>query len=346
MPDADFTSAHFLGLAPTGVPAALTTGRPAVVEHPEPGRLGARRFAAGQGAEDGLVARTSLHGLIDVLATRPPGAVVLLDEAIYAVGLWAARAVGAEVVAFRHRDARDAARQAPRRRRVVVLTDGLCGSCLSPAPLAELAAVAAGHDGELVVDDTLACGVLGQRDVGAPVLGRGGGGTAAWVGASPGPATVTVSSLSKGLAAPLTVVTGSRGRVDRMRRDGPSRVHASGPTAADLAALSYAVQLPESQLHRRRTRLARNVCTVRTLLHDLELRPVGIPFPVVLTEGGRDDPLVLHRALAAAGVRTLATTGRCTGRPTLTLCLRADHDDAAVGRLARALSAVVTGRAA
>lgn len=346
MPEVDFTSAHFLGLAPTGVPAALTTGRPAVVEHPEPGRLPARRFAAAQGAQDGLVARTSLHALVDVLATRPPDAVVLLDEAVYAVGLWAARAVGAEVLTFRHHDARHAARQAPRRRRAVVLTDGLCGSCLVPAPLADLAAVAARHDGELVVDDTLAAGVLGRRDLGAPVLGRGGAGTAAWLDLPAGSGTVTVSSLAKGLSAPLAVVTGSVDRVDRIRRDGPTRVHASPPTAADLAALARAVQLPEAELHRRRARLARTVGEVRALLDDLGLRPLGRAFPVVLTEGGRDDPLVLHRALAAQGVRTLATTGRCTGRPTLTLCLRADHDEDDLDRLARALTGVVTGRAA
>ena len=52
------------------------------------------------------------------------------------------------------------------------------------------------------------------------------------------------------------------------------------------------------------------------------------------------------RTLAAAGVRSLATTGRCTGRPTLTLCLRADQDDAELHRLELALRAAVSGRAA
>jgi hypothetical protein len=45
-------------------------------------------------------------------------------------------------------------------------------------------------------------------------------------------------------------------------------------------------------------------------------------------------------------VRSLATTGRCTGRPTLTLCLRADQPPTDLRRLQLALSAAVTGRAA
>lgn len=342
--EGDFTSAHFLGLTPTGTAGALTTGRPAAVEDREAGRALARRLAAGPG-EDGILARTSLHGLIDVLATRPPGATVLLDVATYPVGQWAARAVGAEVLTFRHRDAGDAARvaQRVRGRTVVVVTDAFCGSCLRPAPLSDLAEVARRRDGELVVDDTLAAGVLGRRTAASSVLGAGGAGTAAWLDAGPG-GLVAVSSLAKGLSAPLAVVTGPAPRVQRLRRDGPTRVHAGPPTAADVGALRQA--LADPTLDTRRSRLAAAVLQVREVLQDLGLRPLGIPFALVATEGGRRDPLELHRALAASGTRALATTGRCTGRPTLSLCLRADHSAAELRTLQRALAAAVAGRAA
>lgn len=346
MREGDFTSAHFLGLRPSGTSAALTTGRPAAVEDREAGRPLARTMARRIGATEGVLARTSLHGLVDVMSTRPTGTTLLLDEATYPIGLWAAGAVTVqtprlEVVTFRHHDARDAAHKAARLRRVVIVTDGLCGSCLRPAPLRDLTEVARRHDGELVVDDTLAAGVLGTRDESGRLLGTGGGGTAAWLGVEPG---LTVASLAKGLSAPLAVVAGPAPRIEQVRRDGPSRVHAGPPTAADVAALRSA--LDDETLDARLTRLARLVVRVRRVLEELDLRPLGLPFPVLATEGGRSDPLVIHRALAVAGIRSLASTGRCTGRPTLTLCVRADQGDAELRRLERALRSAVSGRAA
>lgn len=337
----DFTSAHFLGLTPTGTPAALTTGRPAV-EDREVGQPLARRLAHGHSAGDGVLARTSLHGLIDVLATRSAGAAVLLDEAIYPIGRWAAEAVGAEVFTFRHHDAQHAARRLRGRGQVVLVTDGLCGSCLQPAPLAELAEVADRYGGEMVVDDTMAAGVLGRRSPAAPTLGTGGAGTAAWLGGT-SKGWVTVASLAKGLSAPLAVITGPPARIEQIRREGPTRVHASPPTTADVSALEQALA---ENLDPRRCQLERAVHLVRSVLDKHGLRPLGIPFPVVATEGGRWDPLEIHRALAAADVRSLATTGRCTGRPTLTLCLRADHSVSDLRRLEQALVIAVTGRAA
>jgi 8-amino-7-oxononanoate synthase len=344
--DGDFTSAHFLGLRPSGTSAALTTGRPAVVEEHEAGRSLALTMARRIGTTDAVLTRTSLHGLVDALATREPGSTILLDEAIYPISQWAAGAVsfaqpGAHPMTFRHHDADDAARKAARLRNVVLVTDGLCGSCLKPAPLRDLAEVARRHDGELVVDDTLAAGVLGARAGSSTAFGIGGGGTAAWLGVGPG---LTVASLAKGLSAPLAVIAGTTARIERVRRDGPARVHAGPPTAADISALRSAIG--ERTLDARRQRLARMAARVRRALDELELRPLGVPFPVVATEGGRSDPLAIHRALAASGIRSLATTSRCTGRATLTLCVRADQRNAEFDRLERALRTAVMGRAA
>lgn len=340
MPETDFTSAHFLGLAPSGTSAALTSGRPAAVEEPEAGTRLARRLAGGQDAGDGVLARTSLHGLLDVLATRPPGATILVDEAIYPLGRWAALATaeGADVLTYRHHDPADAARRARRHGCLVLVTDGLCVSCLRPAPLGALGDVVGRTDGELVVDDTLAAGVLGCRSARAPHLGTGGGGTAAWLGEAP-VAMVTVSSLAKGLSSPVAVVTGSTARVHRLRTDGPTRMHASPPTSADVAALAAALGNPG--LDRLRSRLTTSLLRVRHILERLELSPLGLPFPLVATHGGLRDPLELQRALAAAGVRSLATTGRCTGRPTLSVCVRADHTPDDVAHLDRALTRAV-----
>ena len=135
---------------------------------------------------------------------------------------------------------------------------------------------------------------------------------------------VTVASLAKGLSAPLAIVSGPAERVARVRREGPTRVHAGPPTTADVAALRSALDDGSLDVRRSPPGPARGPGPRRTL-EDLELCPLGIPFPLLATEGGRGDPLELRRALTGAGVRSLATTGRCTDRPTLSICLRADH---------------------
>ncbi|MDO7866771.1 aminotransferase class I/II-fold pyridoxal phosphate-dependent enzyme [Nocardioides jiangxiensis] len=336
MPDVDLTSGHFLGLRPAAVAAGpLTTGRPAVVGEPALHTHVAARLARTVGVADAVLARSSLHALIDALSTAPSGAALLVDEAIYPVGRWAADAAvgsgtceGGTVLTFRHQDVRDAARVARRAGRpVVVVTDGLCGSCLRPAPLADLAAVAARHGGHLVVDDSLAAG-----------LGPGGAGTAGWL--APAPERMLVAaSLAKGYAAPVAAVLGPADLVTRLRRDGPTRTHSSPASACDVDALRQALADPTTPGRRRR--LGSHVQRVRSTFVRLGLAPLGVPFAVVCTEGGRVDPLELQRRLASLGVRTLATRGRCTGRPTLTLCLRADLGPGELDRLDRALTRAV-----
>lgn len=337
MPDVDLTSGHFLGLRPAAVVGGpLTTGRPAVVGEPPLTSHVAARVARSVGTTDAVLARSSLHALLDAVACRPPGATVLVDEALYPVGRWAAAAATAEggtVCTYRHQDARDAAGSARRAQGpVVVVTDGLCGSCLRPAPLASLAELAERRGGFLVVDDSLAAG-----------MGPGGSGTAGWL--TPLPARmVWVASLAKGYAAPVAAVAGPGDLLARIREEGPTRMHSSPPSACDVDALRQVLADPTTP--GRRERLARHTHRVRGELTRLELAPRGVPFPVVMTEGGRRDPLELQRRLAALGVRALATRGRCTGRPTLTLCLRADLTGAEVERVVRALGRAAAGAAA
>jgi 8-amino-7-oxononanoate synthase len=337
VPDVDLTSGHFLGLRPAAVVGGpLTTGRPAVVGEPPSHTQLAERLARTVGAADAVFARTSFHALLDAIATRPPGAAILVDEAIYPVGQWAAAAAtgqGGVMRTYRHQDVRDA-RRAVRHARgpVVVVTDGLCGSCLRPAPLTGLADLARESGGYLVVDDSLAAGV-----------GPGGAGTAGWLVPAPDRA-LWVASLAKGYAAPVAVTAGPGDLIGAIRADGPSRMHSSPASACDVDALRQG--LVDPTVPGRRRRLAAHVDRVRSHLDRLGLAPLGAPFAVVCTEGGRLDPLELQQRLARRGVRTLATRGRCTGRPTLTLCLRADLSSADLERIESAFTWAVCGVAA
>jgi 8-amino-7-oxononanoate synthase len=272
-------------------------------------------------AEDALLARSAFHGLLDAIESAAgPETTLLVDEHAYPVVQWAVAAASCvgtgkeRVMTYRHLDAGDASRQARTvRGRLVVVTDGLCGSCLRPAPLERLSAMTRHAAGRLVVDDTLAAGVCGAS----------------------GADLVVVSSLAKGYGVPLAVLYGPRSVVERARRQGSARTNASGPSDVDVAALTA---LPShAELESRRRRLAHFVDRTWHGARRVGLTPRGIRFPVVHLVGVRP-PAELRDALARRGIRTLVTAGRCTGRASLTICLRSDLTLAEVDRLLWALA--------
>lgn len=342
----DFTSGLFLGLVHADAcgTGPLTSGVPPVLRESEGGLALAAAVARSQGAERGLLARSSLHGLVDVLESAAGrGGLVLVDEHAYPISHWAAavaRSRGATVRTYRHHDVTDARRRTDRRHagRTVLLTDGWCGGCLRPAPLPGLRSAARSAGGTLVVDDSLAAGVLGRRSPRAPLLGSGGAGTGAWLGMRSG-GVVWVSSMAKGMGAPVAVVTGPDRVLAPVAWSGPARTHATGPSRCDVAALRTAWLDPT--LDRRRLRLAAIVSRVRRHLARAGLPPTGLPFPVVAVDaGGGAANLTLHRWLAARDVATLLTRASCTARPRLTICLRADHGDDEVEALLRGIGRV------
>ncbi|SDS94660.1 8-amino-7-oxononanoate synthase [Friedmanniella luteola] len=340
--NADFTSALFLGLRHPSAAGAgrLTEGKPAALQEPAGASAAAAAVASAQGAAAAVVARTSLHALVDVLTTAAPaGALVVVDEHSYPISFWAAAVAaqgGAAMTTFGHHDADHVRRLLHGRRRrgaAVVLTDGWCGGCSRPAPLRSLAAVAAEAGATLVVDDSLAAGVLGADPEPWRPLGSGGQGTPAWSGLPPDQ-LVSVASTAKAFGAPLAVVTGPATAVAMVRR-GPSRLHASPPTRADVAALTEA--LADPTLPQRRRRLARLIGRVRDFAGEQGLAAAGLPFPAVqlpMPLARADD---LRRRMLVDGVSTLVIRSGCAGTAALGVLVRADHSDVAVNLLLQAL---------
>ncbi|KQQ90785.1 aminotransferase class I/II-fold pyridoxal phosphate-dependent enzyme [Arthrobacter sp. Leaf137] len=349
---ADFTSALFLGqhhpsasLAPwreftTGVPAALR-------ELPAAAEL-ASAVAAGQQAGAGLVARSALHGMMDVLQSLPrPGDLLLVDEDAYPLTHWACRAAvprGVRVATYRHLQPPAVVpyqRAAPSTRTWLV-TDGWCQGCGRPAPLAQLQALAGKTGGQVIVDDSLAFGVLGKRSDDA---GFGDGtGTVRWLGLTHGN-VLWLGSLAKAYGAPVTVITGNEAAIDALSRHGGNRMHSSPPSAADLSAGLGAVR--NSRIPGLRSRLCRLTRWLRQAFQALGLPPLGLPFPIVATRVGS---LRLARqwraALSARGVQTLVQLPRCRPGALLSAVVRADHHQADLDRLVRALDAVTLERRA
>ncbi|GAA0459996.1 hypothetical protein Ade02nite_14160 [Paractinoplanes deccanensis] len=330
----DFTSSLFLGLrhGSAGLPewAALTTGVPAALAEREPARRVAAAVAASQRAQAGVAARSALHALMDVLGTLPRrGDVVAIDAAAYPITEWAAlRAAARGAVVRRYPHHRPELLRPPRGRRLVVVADGWCAGCGRPAPLPRLRSLAHAGDGVLVVDDSLAFGVLGRRD--GPGFGDGTG-TPRWWGLGH-EGVVWVASLAKAYGAPMAVTTGPRDLVARLAAGGGNRTHSSPPTAADVAAATRALDDPDRNAARR-ARLLRHT---RVIGDVLGLR--GPPFPMVsIRSAGPDEARRWWRALRRQGIATVPQRSRCRDDIRLTALLRADHSERDVARLAAAL---------
>ncbi|MET1087153.1 MAG: hypothetical protein ABWY04_08535 [Arthrobacter sp.] len=341
----DFTSALFLGQHHPSVGfrpwTEFTTGVPAALrELPEAGLLAAS-ISTRQQAEAGLVARSALHGLMDVLQALPrPGDVLLVDEGAYPLAQWACRAAaarGVRVVTFPHFRPPAVVRKTT----TWVVTDGWCPGCGRPAPLGAMQALV-GQSGRVIVDDSLAFGVLGRRSKGS---GFGDGtGTARWLGLGHS-GLLWLGSLAKAYGTPVTVITGDAGTIGRLTRHGGNRLHSSPPSAADLGAGLSALHNPH--LPRLRDRLYRLTQWLRQAFRDLGLAPLGMPFPIV---GTPVDSLQLARrwrsSLAERGLQTLVQLPRCRPGALLSAVVRADHQQQDLDRLVRALAVVTRNRRA
>jgi len=342
-PPIDVTSSRFLGLrhASDSLPGwtDLTTGVPAVLaEPPLAGRIG-RHVARWQGAGAGLVARSSLHALMDVLGELPrPGDTVAIDEFAYPIAEWSAlRAAGRGVTVRRYPHHRPGRLVPPAGGRLFTLADGWCPGCNRPAPLGVLRQRAVCGGGLLVVDDSLAFGVVGD-----------GAGTPAWSGVGHD-GVVWVASMAKAYGAPLAVLTGSGDVVDVLARHGGNRVHSSPPSAADLAAAARALELggPGRRAAVARERVTRHVLYLREALAAAGIRIGGPPFPVL--------SLPLATAVQArrwlnrlrdSGIRAVVQRPRCRPGFALGVLLRADHAEADVERVAAALCGLARSEAA
>lgn len=338
----DFTSALFLGLRhpPSSLRrwVSLTTGKPAVLAEPSTACTVAAAVATSHGAQAGVVGRSSLHALLDVMELfNRPEYVIAVDAASYPIAMRASllgAAGGAMVFTYPHH--RPGRIVPPRRGRLVIVTDGWCPSCNQPAPLAELQARVRGPGGWLIVDDSLAYGVLGDRCAG-PEFGDGSG-TLRWSGLDHDQ-VIWVSSMAKAYGAPLAVTTGDRTTIGRLARQGGNRVHSSPPSAGDLAAAEAAVRAP-ARAAGRRSRLLAHTLHLRGALREAGVPAVGRPFPVVsvrLPDPG--EGWKRWRTLRDRGIRTVVQQPRCGTGALLSMLVRADHADAEVVDLVRALRA-------
>ena len=322
----DFSSALYLGMRHAAAELApwssLTLGKPAALQEPPGAQPLAAQLAALQGCAAACVLPSTLHlfwDLFGMLAAEP--LVILIDGGSYAIARWGAeraQALGLPLRLFPSGDV-PALRQLVaawrgRGRRPLVLADGYVPGSEQALPLAAYAALAAQGGGYLLLDDTQVLGVSGPQGGGSARLhGLRGG----WDGQ--GGQLIVGASLAKGFGVPLAVLAGSHGVLRRFMAHSQTRVHASPPSAAVLAAAQRALVLNARQGDALRARLAARVAQWRAGMAAAGIASRGGSFPVQRLPGRGH----LQDALRQAGVLALAQADGQAGA--LTFLLRADQ---------------------
>jgi len=350
----DLTSALYLGLShPSGSLGTwdqLTMGRPRVLDaFAEDARL-THSLARLIGCERAALASSTLHLFTDLFELLARQSIALhADAGVYPIALWGAERAalrGAPLSHFHHHDP-DALADALRRddargrraRRPIVIADGFCPGCGEPAPLAAYQELVSQRGGLLVIDDTQALGVLGERSRrGNGLFGHGGGGSLRWQGVAGGNILIA-ASLAKGFGVPLAVLAGSGARIASFESHSMLREHASPPSRVTLLAAVRALAINRHAGDALRSRLALNVQYLRRGLGALGLASIGNAFPVqtLIAQAGFE-PARMFRRLHAVGVRALLTRFRCLGRVGLSLLLNAALDLSDIARVLRAFA--------
>ncbi|AQR69910.1 hypothetical protein BZG29_17440 [Janthinobacterium sp. LM6] len=322
----DFTSALYLGMRHPAAALApwssLTLGQPAALQEPPGAQALAASLAALQGCEAACMLPSTLHlfwDLFGMLAAER--LVILVDGGSYAIARWGAeraQALGLPLrmfpsgeMAVLRRLAADWGRQG---RRPLILADGYVPGSEQVLPLAGYAALARQGGGYLLLDDTQVLGVAGTQGGGSARLhglpgGYDKGGGHLIIGAS----------LAKGFGVPLAVLAGSGNLLRRFTAHSQTRVHASPPSAAVLAAARRALALNARHGDTLRAKLGDRVAQWRAGMAAAGIACRGGSFPVQRLPGRAH----LQQVLRAAGVLSLAQAG--DGPGALTFLLRADQ---------------------
>ena len=322
----DFTSALYLGMRHPAAALApwrsLTLGQPAALQEPPGAPALAADLAALQGCEAACLLPSTLHlfwDLFGMLAAER--LVILVDGGSYAIARWGAeraQALGLPLRLFPSGELavlrRLVAAWAGQGRRPLILADGYVPGSERAPPLPAYAAIARQGGGMLLLDDTQVLGVSGAQ----------GGGSARRHGLrgghdDQGGHLLIGASLAKGFGVPLAVLAGSASLLRRFEAHSQTRVHASPPSAAVLAAARRALALNAAHGDALRARLAARVAQWRAGMAAAGICCRGGRFPVQRLPGCAH----LRDGLRDAGVLALAQTGGRAGA--LTFLLRAEH---------------------
>ena len=297
-------------------------------------------FAAFKGAEAATLLPTGyMANLAAITALAGPGDLVCLDKLCHASLIDAARLSGATVRTYPHLnlDRLDTLlarhrKEHPDARRITV-SDTVFSMDGDVADLPAVCDVAEWHDAVVLIDEAHGTGVLGERGTGLAELQ----GVEDRV-------HVTVSTASKALGGLGGVVSGSRAVIDTILNEARPFIYTTGVPASQAAAVTAAIEVVRDEPWRRERvlEIAARVW-VAALDAGFELPPTRVVTPIVplvVGEAGQAEALaerLRERGVLAPSIRP-PTVPR--GGARVRLSLRADLDDAMVGRLVEVVGAV------
>lgn len=347
----DFSSSLYLGMRHSSGELrdwdSLTTGAPAAFFEPPAAVSLGKSIARLQGLADGIVAPSTLHLFWDWFGSLDSRKdVVFADAQLYRVGTWGVeRAIGKGVLAakFRHQCAASLQRLVRQnlgaRQRPVVVTDGWCPFCGKAAPLLDYLQIIEPFNGLLVVDDTQALGIFGKKPDMLMPYGYSGGGLLRHLNIS-SERILAISSLAKAFGAPLAAMGGSVFEIQKFKMRSETRVNASPPSAAALAAGKNALRLNTAFGLAQREKLFQNVLLFQKVMSEGGFETKGGFFPVqtILDLDGKEARHI-HAALWEKGIRTVPVLAHGKN-PRLCWLLNARHSNRDIERACQAFFSV------
>lgn len=332
----DFTSALYLDFKHSSADIKgwqqLTTGVPAALSEFAQSRQISQQVASMQGFENGMCAPSTLHLYWDLFGfLRKKKITVFADEKIYPVSLYGIeRLYGSaiQIHTFRHLHADDLLKIITTKLKgnnvPVVLTDGWCPQCGKPAPLNYYAEIINPLNGKIIIDDTQAFGIFGERKTQA-IYGNGGGGILQWLNA-PRYNVITLTSLAKAFGVPIAVISGGKQFIEAFEQHSETRVNSSQVSIAHLNAALNALKINDAQGDKRRKKLWHNVALFRSSLLQAGVNLKGGIFPVQsITDWPADNTMRVHDKLNTQGIKTVLTAGHISAKPSLSFIIRCDH---------------------
>ena len=162
--------------------------------------------------------------------------IIFSDELNHNCIIIGSKLSGAERVIYKHLDLIDLERKLqsyPKKRRKLIVTDGVFSLDGDIAPLDVLLKLSREYNSILMVDDAHATGVLGDH----------GGGTTDYFKLHRGDVGVVMGTASKGLGVSGGFVSGSQELIDYLRITVRSYIFATAPSPIIAAAISEAVKV-------------------------------------------------------------------------------------------------------
>jgi 8-amino-7-oxononanoate synthase len=293
-----------------------------------------------QGLERGVLGQSTFHLFWDFINWLNQGEVrFFYDAYAYPIGRWSVacqqgRASGLHRVP--HHDpgalAQALATHLCSRERPVLILDGYCPVTGQLAPLTELLQVMDAYQGLILIDDTQALGIYGDREADATPYGRHGGGSLRYHKIHSAQ-VVVISSLAKAFGVPAAVLAGSGEVLDAFNEASLTAVHCSPVSNAHLAALAVAIKKNREQGDLLRRGLYQRVRLFRRLLHDQGGEQIATCHPFQTLTRCRD-AVGCYQRLRRKGIDVVLHHGS-DNEASLSCLIRVNHTPAQIRQLVR-----------